>query len=148
MTAAKIVLAVFLILLVLQTFAYADEIFLKSGESLEGEVVEQNESSVLIRVEGGTIVSGADEIDRIVPKELPPSLQKSEEPAGPAGTAAPAEAEPAAEESSIEIERSKKPSINFDTLLDATESALQTFHRELIKSLEKWSLFRKFNNRL
>lgn len=71
-------LFLFLAFLLSSSFAFAETIVLKTGKTIEGKILEQNESSINVDIEGVTLTYYLDEIQSIDGKEVTPVSVKEE----------------------------------------------------------------------
>lgn len=119
--ARRIILAIVgAVFLFMAQSVYSDEIYLKRGGSVEGEITERNDKTITVKVEDGTVVLGLNEIDRIVPKEVKKKPDTARE-------------------------RRKRPSrkirISFASVLRWLQSKACLIHQNIFRCFERWNWF-------
>jgi hypothetical protein len=68
--------ALFFLILFLACFAaFADRIYLKNGNRIDGRVLEENQGEITVEVDGGTVKLGQWEVERIVKEDWSPELK-------------------------------------------------------------------------
>ncbi|MDD5085068.1 MAG: hypothetical protein PHE61_03375 [Candidatus Omnitrophica bacterium] len=115
----KVTFAVIIVTFLLAAAVYSDEIYLKKGGSIEGEITERNDKAVTVKVEDGTIVLGLNEVDRIVPKEIKKKSDKAKK------------------------KPSRKIRINFVSVLQWFQGKACLIHQNIFRCFERWNWFNR-----